>query len=869
MDVFAIGRFGLDAVGAVASASLDLAAIPLREGAKILAGEPSDLTSRRSWRGAGRAWIEVHGLDDPDGVDIGAEVLEALRAEPGVTSVRLNRPLSRVVVEIGDHVSLADLCAAVEAVEKNVELTATETAALPGDGLLLATKGAMVGVNAVGLAIATVGSAMRLPAAPKIFDAAASVARYQPLVRGALESRIGPAKTDRVLSLVSLGSHVITMSPAILAVDLMVEGLKASETRAGALAWNRYEPELARWDCSEAEHPDVHPSARPVPRPDGMAERYLKRTAVAQVVAAGAVGALTRNLDMTSSAILATSPKAVRTSCESFAATLGQGLADTHGVLPLRPDSLRRLDKIDTVVIDPRALIGEQRRVVQIRGASEHELPKAWNSAQSLLDKPGLRPGWHRVPGMTVRGSTRKDPVDALILPAHHALASAVVLEGRAAGVELVTVDTEILGELRPGFDDIRPVSGDDLDAALASAVTDLQQAGRTVAVLSTSAAQALASADLALGVMPTSEHADTPPPFYADLLLADLAGAWQVLRALPAARSATERGVAISIGASSIAGLLLVRGVRATIPGVGAGQSRGPGPVTVGAGAGMLSGYLLARRVLRAHAPKPAPAYEWHAMTVEQARELLTPDAVLPLAERAPVDTEAQGMFWPYFHAVREELSDPMTPILALCSAATAMLGSPIDAVMVGTVLTGNAMLAAYQRLRAESRLNILLAQQAPPARVVQLGADGTPTYHEIVAEQLLPGDLIEVRSNEVVPADARVIEVSDLEVDESALTGESLSVGKQLDPTPGAELAERSSMLYAGTTVIAGKALALVTAVGADTQARRASELASGELPEVGLQHHLSQLMYRTFPYSAAGGVAVGALGLLRQGG
>ena len=116
----------------------------------------------------------------------------------------------------------------------------------------------------------------------------------------------------------------------------------------------------------------------------------------------------------------------------------------------------------------------------------------------------------------------------------------------------------------------------------------------------SASAAQALASADLALGVMPTSEHADTPPPFYADLLLADLAGAWQVLRALPAARTATERGVAISIGASSIAGLLLVRGVRATIPGVGAGQSRGPGPVTVGAGAGMLSGYLLARRVLR-----------------------------------------------------------------------------------------------------------------------------------------------------------------------------------------------------------------------------------------------------------------------------
>src|SRR5690625_3470259 len=371
MDVFAIGRFGLDAVGAAAStvvgASLDVAAIPLREGAKLLAGQRSDLTRRRSWRGAGRAWIEVSGLDEDGGADVGTAVLDDLRARPGVNSVRLNRPLSRVVVEIDDGTSLADLCAAVQAVEKQAkgfELSASDGAALPGDGLLLAAKGAMVSANAAGLAIATVGSAMRWPAAPKVFDAAASVARYQPRVRSLLESRIGRARTDTVLSLASLGSHVITMSPAILAVDLMVEGLKAAEARAGALAWNHYEPELARY----ADHPEVYAAQRPVPRPDGAVERHLKRTAMAQVVGAGVVGALTRNLDMTSNAILAASPKAVRTSCESFAATLGQGLAQSHEVLPLRPDSLRRLDRVDTLVIDPRVLAGEQRRVVQIRG---------------------------------------------------------------------------------------------------------------------------------------------------------------------------------------------------------------------------------------------------------------------------------------------------------------------------------------------------------------------------------------------------------------------------------------------------------------------------------------------------------------------
>jgi magnesium-transporting ATPase (P-type) len=258
--------------------------------------------------------------------------------------------------------------------------------------------------------------------------------------------------------------------------------------------------------------------------------------------------------------------------------------------------------------------------------------------------------------------------------------------------------------------------------------------------------------------------------------------------------------------------------------------------------------------------------------MSVQQVREVLaSPDADAGAAGRrvAELNAASPNTAWQFVKAVRAELSDPLTPVLALCSAATAMLGSPIDAVMVGTVLTGNSMLAAAQRLRAENRLNLLLAQQTPPARKVADGPDATPAYNEVSAEQLQPGDVIEVRSNEVVPADARVIEETDLEVDESSLTGESLSVDKQVEATPGAELADRRCMLYAGSTVVAGTAVGLVTAVGADTQTRRAAELASGDLPEVGLQHHLSQLMSRAFPVSAGGGVLVGALGLLRGGG
>ena len=146
--------------------------------------------------------------------------------------------------------------------------------------------------------------------------------------------------------------------------------------------------------------------------------------------------------------------------------------------------------------------------------------------------------------------------------------------------------------------------------------------------------------------------------------------------------------------------------------------------------------------------------------------------------------------------------------------------------------------------------------------------GPDGEQAYTEVDAARLRPGDVIEVRTHEVVPADARLIEEVDVEVDESTLTGESLSVEKQVEATPGAPLAERRCMLFAGTTVVAGTAVALVTAVGADTQQRRAADLISGELSsDIGLQHQLGQLTSQALPVSITGGALVGALGLLRR--
>ena len=566
-----------------------MAVIPVREGVKALSdGLPAPTLTRHSWRGKGRAWIEVRGLDGPDGAELGLAVVDAVLARPGVTSASLNRQLSRLVVTLdGNQTSVRELCRVVDDAEKNWRpvdparqrsgVTSARPKALPGDGLLMTIRTATATANAAGLGIALAGRAMRWPRLPAPVAAATSLLNYQPALRRLVENRLGQPATDNTLILVTAAVHLGTFSLPSLAVDLMMESLKAAECRAEAKAWGRHEPGLAR----HAEYAELYLPSRPVPPPEGPAERHTRRAALVQAIGGAAVGAASRNLNTASTAVMVTAPKAMRTTRESFAATLGQGLADHHAVLPLRPESLRRLDRVDALLVDPRVLCTDTLRVVRVRGADEDELSPAWNRAQLLLEKRGLHAGWHPIPGVPA--------VEALVGPTHDPLASAMLAEARRAGLDLISIDINDLGELRPAFDELRPAENGSVDEALVAALTDLQQSGHTVAVVSSAGAQALSSADVALGVMPNSDA--EPPPWTADLILSDLAGAWRVLHALPAARTASQRGIAIATGASALGALLMLPGVR----------GQGPGPVATGAAAGLLSGHLMARQVLRA----------------------------------------------------------------------------------------------------------------------------------------------------------------------------------------------------------------------------------------------------------------------------
>ncbi|MBK3521202.1 cation-translocating P-type ATPase, partial [Streptomyces sp. MBT70] len=274
-------------------------------------------------------------------------------------------------------------------------------------------------------------------------------------------------------------------------------------------------------------------------------------------------------------------------------------------------------------------------------------------------------------------------------------------------------------------------------------------------------------------------------------------------------------------------------------------------------------------------------PRVHWHELDADEARDRLArepaaetgADALTTRVRKAAKSVTghpaAAPARWSYRlgRAVRSELQDPLTPVLAVGSAASAILGSVVDALLVVGALDLNALVGGLQRLRAERALSGLVAEQKQKARLVPPQAEapaGGPRTVE--AGRLRPGHVIQLKTDDVVPADARLLWQEGLEVDESALTGESLPVEKQTDPTPHAAVADRRCMVFEGTTVVAGEARAVVVDTGDRTEAARAVHLAARTPPAGGVQARLQELSRKALPLTLGGGAAVTGLALLR---
>lgn len=156
---------------------------------------------------------------------------------------------------------------------------------------------------------------------------------------------------------------------------------------------------------------------------------------------------------------------------------------------------------------------------------------------------------------------------------------------------------------------------------------------------------------------------------------------------------------------------------------------------------------------------------------------------------------------------------------ILVLVGAAVlaAVIGDLTDAVVILAVVFINAYLGFSQENRAEQSLAALKQMLSPTAEVRR---DGTTIT--LSAEELVPGDIVLLGSGDRVPADGRVIAAHGFEVDESALTGESRTVGKQVDSLydQNVPLAKRANLFFMNTIVTRGRAEMVVTATGMKTE-------------------------------------------------
>jgi Ca2+-transporting ATPase len=168
-------------------------------------------------------------------------------------------------------------------------------------------------------------------------------------------------------------------------------------------------------------------------------------------------------------------------------------------------------------------------------------------------------------------------------------------------------------------------------------------------------------------------------------------------------------------------------------------------------------------------------------------------------------------------------QFHQPLIYILIAAGAVTLFLQEWVDSAVIFGVVIINAIIGFVQESKAESAIESLKKMMTTQTNVLRDGK-----WQEIDAVNLVVGDVIQLASGNKVPADVRILRCRDLQVDESALTGESVPVIKKeeiLDPET--ILADRRNMAYAGTLVTYGQARAVVVATGDNTETGRISEL------------------------------------------
>jgi P-type Ca2+ transporter type 2C len=227
--------------------------------------------------------------------------------------------------------------------------------------------------------------------------------------------------------------------------------------------------------------------------------------------------------------------------------------------------------------------------------------------------------------------------------------------------------------------------------------------------------------------------------------------------------------------------------------------------------------------------------------VTADQEAGLTAREVEQRLAEVGPnLLTAAEKV--PWWKMLLAQFQDFMVLVLLAATGISYAMGETADAITIVVIVMVNAVLGFVQEYRAEQSLEALKQLAAPTARVRREGQE-----QQVPAADLVPGDLLLLEAGDKVPADGRLLEAIGLEVEEAALTGESLPVRKNPAWLGEAEagLGDRRNMVYMGTTISRGRSVAVVVATGMQTEMGRIADLMQAvEQEETPLQRRLEQL-------------------------
>ena len=268
--------------------------------------------------------------------------------------------------------------------------------------------------------------------------------------------------------------------------------------------------------------------------------------------------------------------------------------------------------------------------------------------------------------------------------------------------------------------------------------------------------------------------------------------------------------------------------------------------------------------------APYSAPP--WHALAVEQVLARLACDPSSGLSTSDIAQRRAQGGENTLPEAPHRstlaifarQFKSPLIYILFVAAVLAMVLSHYGDAVVILLVVLVNALIGAFQEGRAERSMASLRRLSALRVRVLRGG-------HEmaIEARELVAGDVLLLAAGDAIGADARLIEQAQLQVAEAALTGESVPVSKAV-PALSEEtgLADRHNMVFSGTYATAGRARAVVVAIGTQTEVGRIAGMTeSATEPQTPLEQRIAQFGRWLVVAALLLFVTVVALGLFRE--